>query len=341
MTRPMIRRRAMLILALAAGLGLGVALIRWAGAAAVSEALARLGWHGFLAVCLIQGVVVATRAAALRVQLGRASLSACVGARLVRDGAQNVLWMVPGLGVVAGIRALTLQPGAAAGPVRAAACTFIDMLVESATLMLCALVSLLLVVGVVESGQGGLWLAAFASAALPLFALAALSRHDGARRLIGRLVRKGARAFGQGIGRDLTDATAALTADRPRMLRAALVHGTGWVLGAGQIWLAARAMGVELSPPAALALNSLVVAVTGMLFVVPWGAGVQEGSFVLVGGLFGVDPATALVLSLVQRARDLALGVPGVALWSVLEMRRRKRAGPIPRDDGAPRAAAS
>ncbi|KQT53399.1 hypothetical protein ASG52_04550 [Methylobacterium sp. Leaf456] len=316
----------MLALALAAGLGLGVALIRWAGAEAVGEALVRLGWPGFFAVCLLQAVVVATRAAALRVQFGQAAFTACLGARLVREGAQNVLWMVPGLGVVAGIRALTLMPGMRAGPVRAAACTFIDMLVESTTLMLCALLSLLLVLGVVESGQGGLWLAAFAAAALPLVALAGLGRHAGARRLVGKLVRKGARAFGQGIGRDLTDATAALTADRRRMLRAGAIHLGGWVLGAGQIWLAARTMGVELSLPAALALNSLVVAVTGLLFVVPWGAGVQEGSFVLVGGLFGVDPATALVLSLVQRARDLALGVPGVGVWAVLEMRRRNRA---------------
>lgn len=336
----MIRRGAMLVLALAAGLGLGGALIHWAGASAVSEALARLGWHGFLAVCLVQAAVVATRAAALRVQLGRASYAACLGARLVREGAQNVLWMVPGLGVAAGIRALTLQPGAAAGPVRAAACTFVDMLIESAALMLCALASLLLVVGTVERDQGGLWLAAFAAAAVPLVALAALSRHGGARRLIGKLVRKGARAFGQGIGRDLTDSTAALTADRPRMIRATLIHVGGWLLGAGQIWLAARAMGVELSLPAALALNSLVVAVTGMLFVVPWGAGVQEGSFVLVGGLFGVDPATALVLSLVLRARDLTVGAPGVALWSVLEWRRRSTAAVV-RDGAEPRAALS
>ncbi len=312
----------MLVLSLAAGLGVGVALIRWAGADAVGEALARLGWHGFLGVCLLQALVVAVRAAGLRLQLGRASFPACTAARLAREGTQSILWMVPGLGVVAGIRVLTLLPGLGAEPARAAACTFIDMLVESASLMLCALLSLLLVLGVVESGQGGLWLAAFAAAALPLVALAVLGSHAGARRLVGKLMRKGARAFGQGMGRDLTDVTAALTADRPRMIRAALIHGAGWVLGAGQIWFAARTMDVELSLPAALALNSLVVAVTGLLFVVPWGAGVQEGSFVLVGGLFGVDPATALVLSLVQRARDLALGLPGVGIWAILEMRR-------------------
>lgn len=333
----MIRRGAMLVLALAAGLGLGGALIHWAGAAEVGEALARLGWHGFLAVCLLQAAVAAIRAAALQVQLGRASFLACLGARLVREGVQNVLWMIPGLGVVAGIRVLALQSGATVGPVRAAACTFVDMVIESATLMLCALASLLLVLGMVERGQAGLWLAAFAAAAVPLLALAGFSRHEGARRLVGKLVRRGARAFGKGIGRDLTDAAAALTADRPRMIRAALVHVAGWVLGAGQIWLAARAMGVELSLPAALALNSLVVAVTGLLFVVPWGAGVQEGSFVLVGGLFGVDPATALVLSLVQRARDLALGMPGVALWSVLEIRRRGGKAAMPREEGDPR----
>jgi hypothetical protein len=57
--------------------------------------------------------------------------------------------------------------------------------------------------------------------------------------------------------------------------------------------------------------------------MVPMGAGVQELSFVLVGSLLGVAEANAIALSLVLRARDIALGLPAVLAWFAAEARER------------------
>ena len=56
--------------------------------------------------------------------------------------------------------------------------------------------------------------------------------------------------------------------------------------------------------------------------MVPSAIGVQEGGLVLLCGLFGVGPDAALALSLVKRARDVAIGVPALLAWQAAEARR-------------------
>ena len=45
----------------------------------------------------------------------------------------------------------------------------------------------------------------------------------------------------------------------------------------------------------------------------------------LLGGLFGLSAQTCIALSLLRRARDLALGLPALATWQALEGRRAWR----------------
>jgi uncharacterized membrane protein YbhN (UPF0104 family) len=65
-------------------------------------------------------------------------------------------------------------------------------------------------------------------------------------------------------------------------------------------------------------------------FVVPGALGVQEGGFILVCGLFGIEADTAIALSMVKRLRELAIGLPGLVSWQVSEgkrlVQRRQRA---------------
>jgi hypothetical protein len=56
------------------------------------------------------------------------------------------------------------------------------------------------------------------------------------------------------------------------------------------------------------------------------GAGVQEGGYVLIGGLIGLSPELALALSLMKRGRDLVIGTPALVLWQFLEARRLRDA---------------
>ena len=81
-------------------------------------------------------------------------------------------------------------------------------------------------------------------------------------------------------------------------------------------------MGNPVSFREALILESLTMAVRVVGFVIPGALGVQEGGFLLVGGLLGLSPEICLALSLVKRARDLLLGVPALAGWHFLEGRR-------------------
>jgi uncharacterized membrane protein YbhN (UPF0104 family) len=111
---------------------------------------------------------------------------------------------------------------------------------------------------------------------------------------------------------------------------ALLLHLAAWFMSAAQVWAAGLAEGRPLSAGQALALQSLAFAARGAFFFVPWGLGVQEGTFVLVGAVLGVDPGRAIALSLILRARDILLGLPAIIVWYTAEGRRRWRAVRVP-----------
>jgi len=73
-----------------------------------------------------------------------------------------------------------------------------------------------------------------------------------------------------------------------------------------------------------MVLESLGQAVRSAAFAVPGALGIQEGGFILLGSLFGLPSTAALSLSLVKRLPDLAIGLPGLAAWQMLEFRRMK-----------------
>ena len=74
-----------------------------------------------------------------------------------------------------------------------------------------------------------------------------------------------------------------------------------------------------------VAIESLLFAIRNAAFMVPSGLGVQEGAYALLGPLFGLPPEAALALSLLKRARDVAVGVPALISWQIVEGRRRLR----------------
>ena len=106
---------------------------------------------------------------------------------------------------------------------------------------------------------------------------------------------------------------------RPGLKRGLSLHLLAWIGNGGEAWVALHFMGVPLSLAAVLAIESLLYAIRSLAFLVPNAAGVQEGAYVMLGGLFGLPPDTALALSLLKRARDLAIGIPALATWQVLE----------------------
>src|SRR6266550_1332985 len=109
--------------------------------------------------------------------------------------------------------------------------------------------------------------------------------------------------------------------------RRALVGCCAWtilslILNSGEIWIALHALNLNASVINAVILQSTILTVRNVGFAVPSGLGVQEGGYVLIGNLLGIDGTSALALSLIARVRELGLGIPGVVTWQVIEGRR-------------------
>ena len=244
--------------------------------------------------------------------------------RAIRDSAAEALPLSQLGGYVIGARAVVLAgvPG-----VFAAASTVVDVTVELvAQLGYTALGLALLDRLRPGSGLAGPVLAGVAAMAVLVVAFIAAQAHG-----VGAAERCGARLartlLGRGLDRAGGDAgqvqasIRALHARPTILLAACAVHGAAWLLNGVETWLTLRLMGVALSVPEALVIDSLLYGMRSVAFVVPSAIGVQEGGLVLLCGLFGVGADTALALSLIKRARDLLIGIPVLLAWQGLEGR--------------------
>ncbi len=81
-------------------------------------------------------------------------------------------------------------------------------------------------------------------------------------------------------------------------------------------------MGHPVSIGEALVIESLLHAVRGAAFAIPGALGAQEGALVVLCAAFGIPPEQAIALSLVKRAADVVLGMPGLLGWQMLEWGR-------------------
>jgi glycosyltransferase 2 family protein len=100
------------------------------------------------------------------------------------------------------------------------------------------------------------------------------------------------------------------------------LHFGCWVASAVQIWLLLWLAGAPLPFTVVLAIESLVYAIRTAGFAVPQAIGLQEGAYIVLGAGFGLSPEMALAVSLLKRGRDLATGLPIVAIWQMIEARR-------------------
>ena len=81
-------------------------------------------------------------------------------------------------------------------------------------------------------------------------------------------------------------------------------------------------MGLALGVQEALVLESTAQAARALGFLVPGALGVQEGGYVVISAMLGVPADQALALSLLRRARELALGAVGLILWRMTRLTR-------------------
>jgi glycosyltransferase 2 family protein len=339
--------RRLPLLGTLAGLALGTWLVATNDLTAIGDAFGRIGALGLIGLVAVRALIIllcglawARLLAGIRAaapERGRVETGAFVILRFVREGVNVLLPVASVGGEVVGGRLLTFWGVAGSF---AAASLLADMLIQVATQ-----------VAFTGLGAGLLWrlpgeaaatlarwtgeVAAVAVAAVAaFFALQRLGSARGLeRRLAGLLRRVLGAAEPDGSARAGPSIREALDAvwgrdRRGPLAQATLLHAAGWLLGAAEIWIVLACIGVEASLTEVLVLESLSQAIKSAAFPVPSGLGVQEGGFVFVGALFGLDAGIAIALSLAKRVPDVVLGLPALLVWQTLEARRAQVLAP-------------
>ena len=315
------------------GLCLAVWLVATNDLSAVAAAFGRIGFLGLAGIVLarVAAILVCGLAwARLLDGLSPAPASACFILRFVREGINVLLPVASVGGDVLGARLLTFWgvPGALA-----AASVLADMLIQVATLALFAGIGALLL-GQVE-GTAAAELSQWTGrtlivASLLLVGFFALQRTGLVRVLEERVAALGRRfvreAEPRPEPRPMVQGALDAVWGRPRrghLAQSVVLHALAWLFGVAEVALVLTCIGdAPVGLTEVVVIEALGQAIKAAAFLVPSGLGVQEGGFVLVCGLFGIDSGTALALSLAKRVPDVVLGLPALVVWQNLEARR-------------------
>jgi len=239
---------------------------------------------------------------------------AFVWGRMVRDSAAACLPFSQVGGFMLGARAVTLHGVSWAVAVMS---MVVDLCAEF--LAEIAFTAFGVVVLLSRSADKNLTLpAAFGLAAAILAGLAVIRLQPGIGSLFVRFGRRIARE-----GRGVSELElAAAYGGRFRLAIGAVLHLIGWFgKGVGN-WIAFRLLGADIDLTGALAIEALLHAFLAFAILVPGYAGVQEAGYAGLGALFGVPAELSIAVSLLRRARDLAIGIPILLVWQLVELRR-------------------
>jgi putative membrane protein len=299
------RTRLLLLLGGTAAIG----LIGWAGASAIGHQIQRAAWVIPLALALhALQLLIAAWGWRVVTERDRPGLLAWWRIRWIREAVNAMLPVAQIGGNVAGVRLLA-QAGVPLP--RAGAGTVLDVTAEAASQALFTLLGIALLAATSANRAWVPWI----SGGLPLLvggvAGLALAQRLGLLRLIERVA---ARFGGAGL-HGLHAETMRLARHGTGLAGSTALHLLSWSLGTFETLLALYAMGVRASVAQGFVIESLAMAARSVGFAVPGALGVQETGFVLVAGLFGIPAETAIALSMVKRARELAMGVGGLLAW--------------------------
>jgi len=304
---------------LAVGLALFTALLAWHGAGEVAAAL-RVAGFGLLLVSAFHVFPMLGDAIGWRRLLPgelRPPVRTVLWARWIGESVNGLMpvLQVGGNIVKASLLARTGVGGAVAGA---------TVVVDVTLVMLTQVVFTIVGLGLLLLDIGGHPLALPVAVGVVIMGsiLAAFyaAQRQGVFGALGQiLVRLGKGRWASLVtGGDAIDASVAVLYRQRRTIAAASAwHLVSWLLGTGEVWLVLWFMGHPVGLAEAIMLESLGQAVRAGAFAVPGALGVQEGGYVMLGGVVGLGPETALALSLAKRVRELVLGIPGLIAWQL------------------------
>ena len=310
-----------------AGLALAGWLLSSYGVGRILDLVGHAGWTGVLAVIAFHLMQVVFSAAGWRVIAGptapRPGLGDFVVLRWIREAVNNLLPVAQIGGEFVVVRLLQRR-GVPLAP--AIAGTVADLTIEMVTQVAFTLLGLgLLLHSVGGGGIAGTVASGTAVAVLVAAAFVSAQWLGLASVVEGRLMRLGQSMGWSGTSRVEGLHRALIACYRPprRVMLAAASQMVSWLLGGLEVGVALHFLGHDAGPVAALVIESLGQALRAAGFAVPGALGVQEGGYIVICGLFGLSPEVAIALSLMKRLREVALGVPGLLAWQVIESRGR------------------
>jgi len=305
------------------GLPLGIAVVVWlvlqSDPAALFGVFPRIGW-GFVAIITARAATVVIDCGAWRCLLprrGRPSFATMLPLRWIAESINTTLPVAQIGGEI--VRARLLQRRLDA-PAQGAASVAVDFCLSLLGQILFTLLGFVLLA---RLSAAGWWPAAIAALSLPLFAIFSWEILVRRRLLVsieGWMARIGQRRLAAALQR-LGAALGLLAESRGALARSLSLHVASWLGHAGEVWLTLWLMGAPTGLAEAALLESLSLAARSAAFLIPSGWGAQEAVLVALAGVTGLPAETALALGLVKRAREFAVGLPGLVAWGIAEGR--------------------
>ena len=310
------------------GLMCGTVLVGWYGFGTIVTAVLSVGAGGFALLCAWQVVVFAILGLAwwtVVPQAGTRWLPPFIWGRMVRDSAACCLPFSQVGGFILGARAASLHGIAWSA---ATISLVIDLTAEFLSEILFAVAGLLVLlvrttdvsmtvpiaIGLAISAVLGVAIFRLQTSIAPLFVRFG-------QLILGDMNKSGALAADGVSHMDM----ATLYSQTGRCTLVTGVHIVGWFgKGIGN-WIAFRLLGADIDLVSALAIEGLLHALLIPAFLVPGYAGVQEAGYASIGLFFGIPPELSIEVSLLRRARDIALGIPILLVWQFVEMRRLRK----------------
>ncbi len=308
------------------GVGLILGLLANSGMGDVVHAIDQVSWVGLLLMVLARCALIVPCAFAWWLLSSRSMrVHIFIWASWVR-AAMGEMFITPPLGSeVAGLRILT---NSGMPVVDAAACTVVDLTLDLGSQVAFAITGLLLMALTVPNFPWllpGLMVSTLAAVAILGFALA--QKGGLFHWLEEKLSHWSAgwldamRVSMQGIHERIAE----IYHHPGRLIGSLLLQYAAWMIGVIPTWIGLSFLGHPLAWHQVIAMDAMVFAVRGAAFMMPAGIGVQEGAYMLLGQMFGLDAASALALSLLRRAADWLATFPALLFWQIKEGKRLRK----------------
>jgi putative membrane protein len=308
-----------------AGLVLGLAVVAWlvahADAAALLGVFRRVGW-GFLLILAARAATIAVDAGAWYLLLPRERQPRFLTVLPLRWIAESINTTLPAAQIGGEVVRARLIARRLAVPAQGAASVVVDFALSLFAQILFTLLGFILLAWLGD--RSGWWWATLSAALVPLFALLcwellvrqrllAAMQHWSAR-LGQHRVAAALRALGAALG--------LIAQTRCRLFLSLCLHVASFLGHAAEVWLTLLLMGTATGMKSAILLESLSLAARSLAFLIPSGWGAQEATLVALAAVAGLSPDAALALGLIKRAREYAIGLPGLAAWWLIGRRR-------------------